>query len=53
MEVSFETHSVDGENEGFWKRWFDLHIIYILHNAPFKINNLSHDIGENDMKTLV
>ena len=25
---------MDGENEGFWKRWFDLHIIYILHNAP-------------------
>ena len=34
-----KTHSVDGENEGFGKRWFDLHIIYILHNAP-SIENL-------------
>ena len=34
-----KTHSVDSENEGFWKRWFDLHIIYILHNAP-SIKNL-------------
>ena len=38
---SNETHSVDGENEDFWKRWFDLHIIYILQNAP-SIKNLSH-----------
>ena len=30
---------VDGENEDFGKCWFDLHISYILHNAP-SIKNL-------------
>ena len=39
LRFQMKTHSVDGENEGFWKRWFDLHIIYILHNAP-SIKNL-------------
>ena len=34
-----KTPSVDGENEGFWKRRFDLHVIYILHNTP-SIKNL-------------
>ena len=34
---------MDGENEGFWKRWFDLHIIYILHNAPKRFLRFSVD----------
>ena len=36
MRFQMKTHSVDGENEGFLKRWFDLHISYIytvLHQS--------------------
>ena len=53
MRFQMKTHSVDGENEGFWKRWFDLHITYILHNALKKRFYVLVWTGENDIKTLV
>ena len=52
MRFQMKTHSVDGENEGFCKRWFDLYIIYILHNAP-KCFCVLVWTGKNAMKTLV